>query len=118
LKNQKLKMILMITLILCLSLSCKKMPLLGTPIERCGTFMEEVEEDLYVGKCRCHEYEITLKNIGRISESVDHPLSYCNKAIVFKASSSWAELRAWIEALVFWENERRKKKKKKMTFND
>jgi len=77
-------------------------------IERCVIFLKEVEEDIYSGKCRCHEYEITLDNIGRVSESFDRPLNYCDRYVAFKPSESWTELRAWFEELIFWENQRQK----------
>lgn len=101
--------------------SCKTMPLMDEPFEICGLYMEkfseidhEKYEFSYVGKCRCNMYEITLENIGMISESQDKPISYCNKSVVLKASSSWAKLRTWFEALIFWENQRQREGRKKL----
>lgn len=82
------------------------------PIERCGIFLEQLGEDTFTGKCRCHLYEITPDNIGRISESVDHSLKYCDRFVAFKASGSWTELRTWFEDLMFLYNQNKKKIKK------
>ena len=91
--------------------SCKNIPLLEEPIERCGIYLERLGEDTFSGKCRCHLYEITPDNIGRISESVDYGLEYCDRFVAFKASGSWAELRTWFEDLIFFYNQNKSNKK-------
>lgn len=89
-----------------------EIPTLEKPIERCALFLEEIEESIYKGKCRCHDYEISRDHIGRVTESIDMPLSYCNKFVALRPSTSWAELRTWFEALFFWENQTNKSIKK------
>ena len=105
-KTQKLKAILMTLLMISLS-SCQ-MPQLEAPIERCGPFIQKVDENLYQGKCRCHSYQIDEDFIGRISESQDYPLEYCSNSVVFRGDA-WTELRTWFEDLFFWYEQGRKK---------
>lgn len=106
-----MKAILIPILIISIS-SCQNMPQLSAPIERCGIFLEQLGEEIYSGKCRCHQYQIDQENIGRVSESIDYPLNYCKNSIVFRGDS-WIELRTWFEELFFWwENMRRKAKRR------
>lgn len=76
-------------LIICLSLllsSC----LTTRPIN----FKYEAERCLVsvdFDKCRCHDYIITPSFSGRISDSFDRPLEYCNNFVGF-SPLSWVEL--------------------------
>ncbi len=100
-----ISIILLIISTSCCSSSVEKMPVLKYPVERCGIFLKKLEGETYTGKCRCHNYEITEKFIGRISKSVDHPLSYCKNHVVFNPASAWVKLRTWLEELFFWNNQ-------------
>jgi len=42
-------------------------------------------------KCRCHEYLITPNFSGRVSESIDRELEYCDRFIGFSADD-WVQL--------------------------
>lgn len=99
-----MRMILIVLSMILIS-SCQNIPLLESPVERCGIFLRPQENGLFDGKCRCHLYEITPDNIGRISESVDHPLEYCDRFVAFRPSTSWAELRSWFEDLMIFHNQ-------------
>ena len=100
-------------LILTISISsCKTLPLLKEPFVRCGAYLKEKSPGLYSGKCRCHLYEITPDNIGRISESKDYPLNHCNNSVVLRPVESWAPLRTWWEDLMFFYNQNKHKIKK------
>ena len=35
--------------------------------------------------CRCHPYKISKAQIGRIGDSVDKPIEYCDKRVCFSA---------------------------------
>lgn len=97
-----MRMILMIPLIIFLN-GCKSAPpKLKKPLERCAPYMREVEgTDHIVGKCRCHKYEITKKNIGRVTKSTDHPLLYCNKSVSF-TPGEWGRFYLFMEELRLW----------------
>lgn len=92
---------------------CGSIPLMDEPIVRCGIRVEKVDVNLYKGKCRCHIYEITPENIGRISESINYPLEHCNNSVVLRPVESWTPLRAWWEELMFVYNQNKKKIKRK-----
>lgn len=57
------------------------------PIERCVISFDN-------NKCRCHEYTISDKTIGRTSDSYDKPIEYCDKGVVF-IPKEWGALRSW-----------------------
>jgi len=88
---QKLMMILILLLIISLNVGCRgtiKLP----PIvdqERCIISLE-------FNKCRCHMYRVSHKEIGRVGESTNKPLEYCDKLIGFK-SSAWINYALWFE---------------------
>lgn len=83
-------------------ISCTSIPLMEEPIERCSIFLEKQ-------KCRCHKYEISPDKIGRIGESKDYDITYCDKSVVLRPENSWTPLRAWFEELMIFhhQNERR-----------
>jgi len=99
---QKLKMSLILLLIV--STSGCEFPWLKKPIERCVI-------NVQANYCICHDYEITEKNIGRISESKEHPLEYCHGAVVFRGDS-WAALRAWFEEIKVFVEQKKKSQDK------
>lgn len=103
-----MKKSLMIILTISLS-SCQNIPILKEPIERCSIFLERLGENTFSGKCRCHLYEITPDNIGRVSESIDHGLEYCDRHVTLKASTSWTELRGWFEELMILYNQNKER---------
>lgn len=91
--------------------SCRNIPTLREPLERCGLFIERIDENSFYGKCRCHLYEITPDNIGRITESIDYSLDYCDRHVTFKASGAWTQLRVWFERLMIQYNQRKEQLK-------
>lgn len=86
-----MKLILMLLLII--SSSCQTFPKVKV-LERCVISVDS-------NKCRCHSYQISEKNIGRVSESIDRSIEYCDKLIGFRAES-WTELRVWFEEIYLW----------------
>ena len=68
---QLLKMSLMILLTISIS-GCKDDLL----VERCPVQVE-------FQTCRCHDYKITRQFIGRVSDSRDNPLEYCDRHVSF-----------------------------------
>lgn len=111
---QKLKVILILLLTIFLE-SCQsiniKLPIIENH-ERCSSFIVEVEDNLYSGKCRCHEYQVSEDYIGRIGESYDKPLDYCSKQVQFSART-WSE-----EYLYFFDEIFFMKKYKKQNARD
>ena len=92
---QKLNLILIALTIAFLS-SCDSMPTI-TPKERC---MVVLESD--VGQyCRCHLYEWNSEHIGRISDSYDKDIMYCNKLIGFSPDDTGA-IYTWQESIRLW----------------
>ena len=53
--------------------SCKSF---DTTVERCVN-------DQSFGICRCHDYRISNQFIGRVSESRNEPLNYCDRRVSF-----------------------------------
>lgn len=107
-KIQKLKMSSILLLTIFLS-SCNSFPWpKPKDKERCGIFLEKVQENLWKGKCRCHQYRISREEIGRVSESVDHDLSYCSRLVGFNPST-WAELVSWFQEIQIWDEQRMNK---------
>lgn len=41
-------------------------------------------------------YEVSKTNVGRVTESVDYPLEYCENLVGF-SPSSWVEYVVWFE---------------------
>ena len=95
-------------LIICLSLvflfGCDGFPTIK-PQERCGLVLDQVVseggEDYYSGHCRCHLYSWSRDGIGRISESENKPLNYCDKMLGFKPKES-AIIYEWQESVRLW----------------
>jgi hypothetical protein len=52
-------------------------------------------------RCRCHLYEISRSNIGRVSNSINRPLSYCEGAVAFPANE-WADIVSWYTEIFEW----------------
>lgn len=83
-------------------------------LSSCKTQSFRIEEERCVvstefNKCRCHQYVITEGFSGRVSESVDKELEYCDRHVSFSAS-------AWIEILNTIENLARKSGHKTLRF--
>lgn len=89
----RLKMSLIAGLIIFLSgcVSSQPRPSFTIREERC---VVSVEFD----KCRCHEYLITEKFSGRVSESVDRDLAYCDRFVGFSAES-WVRMLNVIQGI-------------------
>ena len=98
----KLKQILILPLIIFLS-GCQGFPTIE-PQERCIIVLES-DQGAY---CRCHMYEWTKENIGRVSESIDHEPMYCNKLIGFRPNT-YERIYTWWEAIRLWLNRQDKK---------
>ena len=47
-------------------------------------------------KCRCHTYRVSPEVVGRVSDSVDKPISYCDNLIGF-SPETWIEYVLWFE---------------------
>lgn len=99
LKTLKLSQILILLLTICLS-SCDDFPSI-TPKERCVIVLLPEIPTMDESYCRCHLYQWSSENIGRISESVSHPINYCNKLIGFNADDSLA-IYTWEESIRLW----------------
>ncbi len=95
-----MKTILLIFIIF-LAASCQNDFPTITPKERCVTVLMTNEDETYTGFCRCHLYEWTSSNIGRITESTDYELSKCNKLIGFNPDDS-AAIYTWEEEIRMW----------------
>ena len=106
--NPKMKMILMMGLMICLDACAFPKFNDDKPIERCGLYIKKVSESLYEGKCRCHDYIIKKGHIGRVSDSIDHPLEYCHKHISYPPNS-WGEFKTWFNEIYSWLERTQKK---------
>lgn len=93
---------LMTLLILCSSLGSCGFPRID-PIERCILKVE-------YNKCRCHTYEISDTNVGRIGPSVDHPIEYCDRGVVFRPNE-WTSMRTWFEEIKLYLSDKKNNKK-------
>ena len=95
-------------LIICLSIflvSCKtEFPAIA-PQERCfvvfGEAVDDGEKKYYSGHCRCHLYEWTSSHIGRITESVNKDILYCDKLGGFRPDELGA-VYTWQESIRLW----------------
>lgn len=89
---QKQSLILILLTIIFLS-SCNNFPTIA-PQERC---MAVLESD--VGQyCRCHMYQWNSDTIGRIGDSYDKDIMYCNKLIGFSPDST-GKIYSWQESI-------------------
>jgi hypothetical protein len=61
-----------------------------TTFQRCAIRIKETLDDSY---CLCHMYEVKQGHVGRISESMEYDLQYCDKFIAV-SPKSWADLYA------------------------
>lgn len=94
--------------IICLSLilltGCDDFPAIK-PQERCGVVLEEKvndgQTDYYSGHCRCHLYAWTRDGIGRITESTNKPLNYCDKLIGYGPKAT-GDIYQWQESIRLW----------------
>ena len=57
--------------------------------ERCVISIE-------LNKCRCHQYRVSPEKVGRVSDSVDRPVEYCERFVGF-SPDSWVEFVLWLE---------------------
>ena len=77
-------------------ISCQGIPTIK-PQERCVVVLESD-----VGQyCRCHMYEWTSSHIGRITESYDKEIMYCNKLVGFSPDSTGA-IYTWQASVRLW----------------
>lgn len=107
----KLTLRLMLLLIALTSLSCKKGFPSIEPQVRCVNVLldEKVIEGVpyYSGYCRCHLYEWTASNIGRVSDSTNYELQKCNKLIGFEPDT-YTKVWTWWEDIRLFLNRQRK----------
>ena len=72
------------------------------PQQRCVNILldEKIIDDVpyYTGYCRCHLYEWSINNIGRVSESTDYDMMKCNKLIGFEPDT-YQEVFMWWEKI-------------------
>lgn len=63
-------------------------------------FINKIEGDLdlYEGKCRCHDYRVSKKFVGRVTEPVDRPVEYCKRLVGFRPTE-------WTDVFVPWFDE-------------
>lgn len=87
-----MKLILIAALMI--SLEGCNFPELKEPLERCVLKLE-------YSRCRCHQYEISKDNIGRVGDSIDHPIEYCSRLVGFRPDE-WGTLRLWFEGIFLW----------------
>ena len=91
----KLKKILTLLLITFLS-SCNNFPTI-TPQERCVVVLESD-----IGQyCRCHMYQWNSDTIGRVGDSYDKDIMYCNKLIGFSPDAT-GEIYKFQESMRLW----------------
>ena len=71
------------------------------PIERCGIFLKATIE---TSKCRCAMYKLDVLGGKRVSESVDMPLNYCDRGVVYNTekNGAWVKIRNWIDEVILW----------------
>jgi hypothetical protein len=96
---QKLNLLLMLVSINFLS-SCNEFPTI-TPKERCVIVLLPEIPTMEESYCRCHMYQWSSESIGRVSDSVDHPVNYCNKLIGFNADDSLS-IYSWQNNIRLW----------------
>lgn len=83
---------LILASIICLNIGCNKIVIpKKIDEERCVV-------SIYLDKCRCHSYRVSEHEVGRVSESVDHPLIYCDNLVGFKPTS-WVRYVSWFEEI-------------------
>ena len=93
-------------LIICLSLflmGCNEFPSIQ-PQERCFVILNTTLDDSH---CRCHMYEWTKDHIGRITESENKPITYCDKMGGFKPDET-GRIYEWQESIRLWINRQNK----------
>lgn len=93
------KLIVILTLLSTILISGCEFPR-PTPVERCVI-------SITFNKCRCHDYQFYGPDAGRVSNSIDHELSYCDNSVVFR-TDAWAEIRAWGDELYQFELDQNK----------
>lgn len=89
--------------------SCQSFPWPSRDAERCALYINPViieGREFWEGKCRCHAYRISKKTLGRVSESVDHPVEYCKRLTGFRPVE-WTEFFVtWFEEIQIWDNQK------------
>jgi len=80
------------------------------PVERCSLFLSDT---LDTSKCRCHMYDLDVKGGQIIGESVDHPVMYCDRSVMFRTdeSGAWETIVNWRDELIIWIEDNKKNKK-------
>lgn len=91
----KLKRLTRFAALLTISISCRGPQF--QPVERCVI-------DIANESCWCHQYD--LNTLKRISDTIQEPITHCDKGVVFQ-SEAWAtEIRPTaIEIKSFWEDQ-------------
>jgi hypothetical protein len=87
---------------------CRSFPWPNRDAERCTMFINPVIVDgreLWEGKCRCHDYRISLVFLGRSSEPTDHPVEYCKRLVGFRPTEWTDYFVSWFEEMQIWDNQ-------------
>jgi len=66
--------------------------------ERCVIVLGNLNISAY---CRCHQYKISKDFVGRIGDSYNKKLDYCDRMIGFRPDE-WALLNADVKELMEW----------------
>lgn len=91
--------------------SCVSIPWPARDAERCGLFINKVEiegRELWEGKCRCHDYRISRKTVGRVSDSIDHPVEYCKRLVGFRPLEWTDVFVSWFDDLRIYDQQNKK----------
>ena len=79
----------------------------------CETFPKVNDEEV-VPRCvaspsrnrtGCHDYQISRQGVGRVSDSVNKPLSALEGAVCFPGEA-WADIQPWIVEVFEWVDDR------------
>lgn len=109
-KTPRLNLILILASMIFLE-GCRSIPWPDRPAERCVMFINPLVIEgrtVWEGKCRCHDYTISAKILGRTSESVDHPVDYCKRLVGFRPKEWTDFFVSWFEEIQIWNNQNNK----------
>ena len=98
--------------------SCRELILILTLVSCAGVKLpEKADEERCVisveyNKCRCHQYRVVPAFVGRVGDSYDKPMAYCDRRVSFSAES-WIEFVLWFEESFQAVKDANKKNKKR-----
>jgi len=70
--------------------------------ERC---LIVLRKDNITPRCRCHQYHIGRDKVGKVGDSYNKPLEYCDRLVGFRPDE-WALLYTDIVELMEWVNDK------------